>query len=249
VPTNLTAAGVVVLGAVGDAVSVIVCGVPGCRETVDGLAVTPEGSPLIAILMLPLKLFNGELFSVTCELEPAVRVRVVGVAVNVKSWLLPAGGGVGVVAVIVTDTVALALRSPEVPTTTTCVVPTVAEEEAAKVKVDAVPVVTVMLPGVTVTPVGRPRGEMKTEPLKLSELVAVTVKLRLSPWAKVREESAVMVKVPALVAPHPPKKERRGRHSQNISSLRERIRLQLGHAPTNGCPSMGHRSNGSYSKT
>jgi hypothetical protein len=131
----------------------------------------------------------------------------------------------------VTATFALAERSPEVPMRVTFVVPAGAVEEAVSVKVDGVPVVTVRLPGADVTPVGRPRGEMKTEPLKLSELVAVTVKVRLSPWAKVTEESAVMVKVPALVVPHPLKKERKGRQRQNISNLTRRIRLQFGHAP------------------
>jgi hypothetical protein len=111
-------------------------------------------------------------------------------------------------------------------------VPTVALEEAVNVNVEAVPAVTVMLPGTTVTPVGRPRGEIKTEPLKLFELVGVTVNVRLSPCARVTEESAVMVKVPAWVVPQPLKKESKGRHRQNISNFTRRIRLQFGHAPS-----------------
>jgi hypothetical protein len=230
VPAKLTVAGEDVIAAVVEAVNVTACDVPGCSDRVAGLAVTPAGSPLIATPIVPLKPFNAELLTVTCVLPPAANVALVGDTAKVKS------GTIGVVAVTVTETVAFALRSPEVPTTTTWVVPTAAEEAAAKVNVDDVPVVTVMLPGVTVTPVGRPRGEINTEPLKLSELVAITVKLRLSPCAKVTEESAVMVKVPALVAPHPLRNERRGRHSQNISNLTERIRLQFGHAPNERPP-------------
>jgi hypothetical protein len=110
VPTKLTVAAV--LAAVAEAVSVTVCGVPGCSDTVEGLAVTPAGSPVIPTLTVPLKPFNAELLSVTCVLAPAASVALVGDTVNVKSWSVPTGGAV---AVTVTDTVALALRSPEVP--------------------------------------------------------------------------------------------------------------------------------------
>jgi hypothetical protein len=100
-----------VAGAVSEAVSVIVSGVPGCSVAVEGLAVTPVGSPLIAMLTLPLKPFRAEPFSVTWELEPAVRATVPGAAVSVKSGLLT-----GVVAVTFRASVAVWVSEPEVPT-------------------------------------------------------------------------------------------------------------------------------------
>jgi hypothetical protein len=119
VPTKVTVAGEAVLVAFAAAANVIVCGVPGCRDRVAGLAVTPAGSPLIATLIVPLKLFSAELVSVTCVLAPAASVALVGDTANVKSLPSPLGGGTTAVAVTVTDTVAFALRSPEVPTRTT----------------------------------------------------------------------------------------------------------------------------------
>ena len=68
------------------AVSVILCAVPGVRVGVDGLAVTPVGSPLRDTFTLPVNPFRAVAFRDTvCPVTPAVRRRVVGEAVRLKS--------------------------------------------------------------------------------------------------------------------------------------------------------------------
>jgi len=70
------------------AVSVILCAVPGVRVSVDGLAVTPVGSPLRDTFTTPVNPFRAVAFRDTvCPATPAVRLRVVGEAVRLKSGL------------------------------------------------------------------------------------------------------------------------------------------------------------------
>ena len=52
--------------ALADADSVMDCGVPGCRESVDGAAVTPAGSPAMVIDTAPLKPLSAAAERVTC---------------------------------------------------------------------------------------------------------------------------------------------------------------------------------------
>ncbi len=68
------------------AVSVMLCAFPGVSVSVDGLAVTPEGSPLSATVTDPLKLLLGAAVTLICwPLLPMERVSVVGEAERVKS--------------------------------------------------------------------------------------------------------------------------------------------------------------------
>jgi len=70
------------------AVNVVLCGVPGVSLSVDGLAVTPEGSPLGLTLMVPVKpLIAVALTARSCD-EPVVIERLLGESVREKS-----GGG------------------------------------------------------------------------------------------------------------------------------------------------------------
>jgi hypothetical protein len=83
------------------AVSVILCAVPGVRVSVDGLAATPEGNPLRDTFTLPTNPFRA--FAVTdtpCPAVPAVRARLVGATISVKS-------GAGAAADTVSTTVAV----------------------------------------------------------------------------------------------------------------------------------------------
>jgi hypothetical protein len=182
VPTKLTTTGELVLGAVGEAVSVITSGVPGCKDAVEGLAVTPAGRPLIAILMAPLKAFNAELFSVTCELEPAVRATVPGVAVSVKSGLLTTGA-----AVTLRASVAVWVSEPDVPTKLTVAGETVLATvvEAVKVIVCGVPGCRETVDGLAVTPAGSPLIATLMVPLKLFNAELLSVACMLAPAANV----------------------------------------------------------------
>ena len=61
------------------AVSVVLCAVPGVNISVAGLAVTPDGSPLIVTLTLPLKEFIAVARTLTLEPDaPATMVSEVG---------------------------------------------------------------------------------------------------------------------------------------------------------------------------
>ncbi len=71
------------------AVSVKVWAAPGVRVKVDGLAVTPAGSPLRETLTLPENPLSAvAVTEMACPVAPAVRLRVDGEAVRLKSALL-----------------------------------------------------------------------------------------------------------------------------------------------------------------
>lgn len=73
-------------GAVADAVRAMVCTVPGERVSMDGCAVTPLGSPVIATDTMLAKPFTGAaLMLICCPVPPGRRVTVVGVADKEKS--------------------------------------------------------------------------------------------------------------------------------------------------------------------
>jgi len=69
-----------------EAVMVTFRAVPGVSESVAGLAVTPEGSPVIVSVTIPVKPFAATAFTLTgCPILPATSATVVGVAVKEKS--------------------------------------------------------------------------------------------------------------------------------------------------------------------
>jgi hypothetical protein len=133
------------------AVSVTLCGVPGVRESVAGLAVTPAGNPLSATLVVPVNPLIAVAVSCTgCPVPPAVRLRAAGVTASEKS------GWEGGAAVTVMATDAVCVRLPDVPVNVAVDDPTAVPSGAVKVSVAAVPGVSVMVDGWAVTPAGKP---------------------------------------------------------------------------------------------
>jgi hypothetical protein len=64
---------------------VTLCGVPGVSVNVDGLTVTPAGSPLIVTVIVPVKSFTGTKLTLTCRpVPPAANVTVAGFVVSEK---------------------------------------------------------------------------------------------------------------------------------------------------------------------
>jgi hypothetical protein len=173
---------------------------------VEGETVTPVGSPFTATATVPAKPAIAVLFSVTGALAPGVRVSVLGAAVSVKSF-----GLAGPLAVTERATDVFALRLPDTPFTVTVLEPTAAVDAALSVKLVLLPALMVAVAGETVTPDGRPLTETATEPLKLLELLGVTVNVWLCPCATVTEGFAVSVKLPLSVEPQPANKAVRGR--------------------------------------
>jgi hypothetical protein len=83
VPVNVMVA--LLLGAFGSAVRVTFCDVPGVRFSVEGVTVTPAGSPATATLTIPLNPFVPATLTVTPCADPAAMGTVSGATVNVKS--------------------------------------------------------------------------------------------------------------------------------------------------------------------
>jgi hypothetical protein len=168
VPVNVTAG--VAAAAVIAAVSVVVCAVPGVRFKVEGFAVTPVGSPVIATATVPVKELTAVAVTVTGEpVAPAVRVRDVGDAVSVKS-----GGGGGVVTMVAV-TVVEWLRAPEVPVRVSVALPAAVVGAAVIVTFCALPGVRVSDAGCAVTPAGRPVMATVTVPVNPLAGVAFTL--------------------------------------------------------------------------
>ncbi len=142
------------------AVSVTLCAVPGVKESVAGLAVTPEGSPVMVTATGPLKEFTAVARTPAFEpVAPATTVRDVGDRVNEKS-----GGGGD--AETVTATAAEWMSVPDVPVKVTVALPAVAPEAAVIVTSCAVPGVNVSVAGLAVTPEGSPLIATATIPVK-----------------------------------------------------------------------------------
>jgi len=160
--------------AVEAAVSVTFCAVPGVKESVAGLAVTPVGSPVIVMVTVPVKPMAGTAFTATgWPVPPATIVSFDGEAVTEKS------GGGGAVE-MVSAAVAEWLRAPDVPVKVTVELPAVAVEAAVSVTFCAVPGVKESVAGLAVTPVGSPVSETATAPEKPLPGTAFT--LIFCPW-------------------------------------------------------------------
>ena len=83
VPVNVVVA--LPTEAVEAALSVTFCAEPGVNISVAGMAVTPEGSPLIATVTVPVKPFAGIAFTLTvCPAPPAKSATAAGVRVIEK---------------------------------------------------------------------------------------------------------------------------------------------------------------------
>ena len=142
--------------------------------------VTPVGRPWTATAIVPLKPSFAVALNVTCPLAPCARLNVAGCAVSVK---LPP---VGVVAAVTTnETDVRAFSAPDMPCTTSVLVPIAASAAAVTVNVVAAPAATVAFAGVRVQPEGIPLTPTWTEPLNPSEPLDVTVKVFVWPCTMV----------------------------------------------------------------
>jgi hypothetical protein len=91
VPANVTMA--LAAAELAEALTVIVCAVPGVKLSEAGCAVTPLGSPAIATFTMPVNPLAGTAFTlICCPPPPGASETLAGVAVRLKS----PGGGAGV---------------------------------------------------------------------------------------------------------------------------------------------------------
>jgi hypothetical protein len=178
------------------AVMVTFCGVPGVRLNVEGLAVTPAGSPLMAIATVPVNLLTAPALTVTVEpAAPAVRLNDVGETAKVKS-------GVAAAAAMVRATFAEWLSVPEVLVKVSVAFPAAVEEAAVRVTCCAVPGVRVSIAGLAVTPAGSPLSVTATRLEKPLTALAVTeIGTPVAPAVRLNDAgAAVRVKSPAGAA-------------------------------------------------
>jgi len=184
------------------AVSFTFCGVPGLIISVDGLAVTPAGRPLIEIATALLKPLTGlALTEIFWPAAPSISMSVAGFTASVKS---PAGGGGGGSAATVSAKFAVWVKLSDVPVTVTVTFPLAAVDDAVTVTFCDVPGVSVSVDGVAVTPDGSP--PIATVMLPVNPLAAVAFTATVFPEAPavtltvegeaVRAKSAVGVGVP-----------------------------------------------------
>lgn len=143
-------------------------------------AVTPLGEPDTDSVTLLLKLLSRLMVMVLVPLPPRATVRELGESERLKS-----GCGPGV---IVSDTVVLCERFPDVPVMVIVNVPTVAVDEADKRSV--LEVVVGFGLKEAVTPVGIPDAVKLTLPEKLFTGLTVMMDCPEVPWLKERLEGA-----------------------------------------------------------
>lgn len=155
-----------------------------------GVAVTPEGRPLTAMATTPVKLLRALAEMLTdWPPAPAVRVSEAGLRVREKS------GSGEEAAVTVRLTEAVWVREPAEPAKEIVAVDEPALEAAVRVRVCAVPGVSVRVEGLAVTPAGRPVSATETADEKPFAGVAFTETVCLAPAAIVAVEGvAVRVK-------------------------------------------------------
>ena len=157
------------VAAADDAVRVTFCETPGMRDRVEGLAVTPAGSPAMATETVPVKEFSA--VALTCieePVEPATRLSDVGVMESEKSG----GGGA---AETVRAALAAWLSVPEIPVNVMTLLPVAAVDAAVRVMFCEMPGVSDRVAGLAVTPVGRPLMATDTFPVKEFTAVARTL--------------------------------------------------------------------------
>jgi hypothetical protein len=188
------------------AVSVTVCAIPGERLNVAGLAVTPAGSPVIAMFTVPVNEFTAFAVTLTKLLAPpAASVAEVGARVSVKS-----GGGAEIVAV----TVAAWLNEPDVPVKVNVALPTAAFALALTVTFWEVPGFSVRVPGLTVMPAGAPVIATTTAPPNPLTGATLTLIVWLAPPGMSPIVAGVEVKLKSPGGELPP-------HATNIRQSRK----------------------------
>jgi hypothetical protein len=145
------------------AVSVMLCAVPGVSVNDVGFAVTPAGKPLSATPTVPLKPFSALADNCTgCPAAPIVTLKDCGLTASEKS----AAG-----ATTVSASEALCVRLPDVPVNVTVADTGAVPLAAVRLKVAAVPGVSVSEDGWAVTPGGKP--ERATDTLEENPFAAV----------------------------------------------------------------------------
>lgn len=168
VPVTVTVA--FAAAAVPAAVSVIFCAVPGVSVRLEGLAVTPEGSPLSDTFTEPAKPFSADAFTENaCPIAPAVSARLAGDVVKEKSGVVTDEA-----AATVSAKVAVCVSDPETAVTVTVACEAAALDAAANVMLCAAPGARASVAGVAVTPPGSPANDTETFPVKPFAAVAVT---------------------------------------------------------------------------
>lgn len=157
------------VAAAEDAVSVMFCEVPGVSVNVDGLAVTPVGSPAIVAETVPVKEFRAVALTLTvAPVAPATMLSEEGAMESEKS-------GVGGAAETARATLVEWLNVPEVPVSVRLLLPVGAVEDAVSVTFCETPGVSVNVDGLAVTPVGSPVIATETLPVKEFNAVARTL--------------------------------------------------------------------------
>jgi hypothetical protein len=155
------------VAAVAEAVSEILWATPGVRVSVEGLAVTPLGSPVIATATgLANPLTESAMMLVLCPAAPKVRVSEEGERSKQKL-----GGEVETVSA----TVAVWLSVPELAVKVMVAVPAAEVQAAARVIFCAVPGIRLKVEGDKVTPEGIPVAETDTVPENSLSAVAITL--------------------------------------------------------------------------
>jgi hypothetical protein len=164
-PVKVTVAGPV--AAVAEAVSEMLWATPGLRVSLEGLAVTPLGSPVITTATGPANPSMGTaVMLVLCPAAPKVRVSEEGERSKQKL-----GGEVETVSA----TVAVWLRVPELAAKLMVAVPGAEVQAAVRVIFCAAPGVRLKVEGDNVTPEGIPAAETDTVPEKLLSAFAITL--------------------------------------------------------------------------
>jgi hypothetical protein len=132
--------------AAADAERLTCCGVPGARLKVDGEADTPDESPLVATLIVPVNPLRAVAESFTgCVLPPAVRATLDTFAETEKS-------GAATAAVTVTATDTLWLSFPDVAVNFTVEEVTVAAADAVRLTCCVAPGARLNVEGEALTP-------------------------------------------------------------------------------------------------
>lgn len=150
VPVNSTVA--VLEGAEDAAARLTGCGVPGTSVNVEGVAVTPGGTPETETWIDPEKpLIAAAETDTICAAPPAVRLMLSRLSESEKSGTMTT--------VTVSASGAEWVRVPEVPVNSTVAVLEAADAEAERLTCCGVPAISVNADGVAVTPEGNPVTE------------------------------------------------------------------------------------------
>lgn len=137
--------------ALGAAVKVMFCAVPGVRLRVEGCAVTPAGKPLSITLTVPLNPSTGIAFT-----ETVFPVPPCGIAILAGERLRTKPNSVGAAVTDRESAAACGVSDPDVPITVTFALPIGASAVAVRVILCAVPGVRLRVEGLAVTPPGKP---------------------------------------------------------------------------------------------